>query len=130
MIAIMNCKGYGRKLSQHLCIRLRGVKAGEGMGRIIRASTEMLPNIGLKRHHHHTGLFDGFGEIVKRSLRTDLQCANFIPHTGTAIIFCGCYVILRGTRLRHYPTSRKVAGSTPDEVDFSIGLIFPAALWP
>jgi hypothetical protein len=30
-----------------------------------------------------------------------------------------------------YATSRKVAGSSPDEVDFvSIYLILPAALWP
>jgi hypothetical protein len=39
-----------------------------------------------------------------------------------------------GTRqrssLRHYAASRKVAGSGPDEVDFSIYLILPAALWP
>jgi hypothetical protein len=27
-------------------------------------------------------------------------------------------------------TSWKVAGSSPDEVDFSIDLILPAALWP
>jgi hypothetical protein len=35
-------------------------------------------------------------------------------------------------RLRHFATSRKVAGSIPDEVIgfFSIDLIFPAALWP
>jgi hypothetical protein len=34
--------------------------------------------------------------------------------------------------LRHYATSRKVAESNPDEVDFffSIYLILPAALWP
>jgi hypothetical protein len=33
--------------------------------------------------------------------------------------------------LRHYATSRKVAGSIPDEViGFSIDLILPAALWP
>jgi hypothetical protein len=31
--------------------------------------------------------------------------------------------------LRHYATSRKVAGSITNE-DFSIDLIFPAALWP
>jgi hypothetical protein len=32
----------------------------------------------------------------------------------------------------HYATSRKVAGSIPDEViwGFSIDLILPAALWP
>jgi hypothetical protein len=40
-----------------------------------------------------------------------------------------------GTRLRswlrHYATSRKVAGSIPDEViGFSFDLILPAALWP
>jgi hypothetical protein len=29
--------------------------------------------------------------------------------------------------LRHYATSRKVAGSSPDEVEF---FILPAALWP
>jgi hypothetical protein len=33
--------------------------------------------------------------------------------------------------LRHYATSRKIAGSRPDEVHFfSIYLIFPAALGP
>jgi hypothetical protein len=33
--------------------------------------------------------------------------------------------------LRHYATSRKVAGSSPEEVGFfSIYLIPPAALWP
>jgi hypothetical protein len=32
--------------------------------------------------------------------------------------------------LRHYATSQKVARSSPDEVDFSIYLILPAALWP
>jgi hypothetical protein len=32
--------------------------------------------------------------------------------------------------LRHYATNRKVAGSSSDEVDFSIDLILPAALWP
>jgi hypothetical protein len=32
--------------------------------------------------------------------------------------------------LRHYITSRKVVGSSPNEVDFSINLILPAALWP
>jgi hypothetical protein len=31
---------------------------------------------------------------------------------------------------REKRTSRKVAGSSPDEVDFSIDLILPAALWP
>jgi hypothetical protein len=39
-----------------------------------------------------------------------------------------------GTRqhnwLRQYVTSQKVAGLSPDEVDFSIDLILPAALWP
>jgi hypothetical protein len=38
-----------------------------------------------------------------------------------------------GTRyrswLRHYATSWMVTGSSPDEVDFSIDLILPAALW-
>jgi hypothetical protein len=38
---------------------------------------------------------------------------------------------INGTRLRHYATSRKVAGSSPDEViGFSIDLILPAALGP
>jgi hypothetical protein len=33
--------------------------------------------------------------------------------------------------MRHYATSRKVAGSIPDEVnDSSIDPIIPAALWP
>jgi hypothetical protein len=34
--------------------------------------------------------------------------------------------------MEHYATSRKVAGSSPDEVIecFSIDLILPAALWP
>jgi hypothetical protein len=38
-----------------------------------------------------------------------------------------------GTRaqwLRHYATSRKVASSRPDEVNFYIYLILPAALGP
>jgi hypothetical protein len=30
----------------------------------------------------------------------------------------------------NYVTSRKVAGSNPDEVDFFNYLILPAALWP
>jgi hypothetical protein len=36
------------------------------------------------------------------------------------------------TVLRHYATSRKVAGSIPDEViEFFLGnLILPAAIWP
>jgi hypothetical protein len=42
------------------------------------------------------------------------------------------WIILRRSWLRHYATSRKVAGSSPEEVDFfsSIYLILPAALWP
>jgi hypothetical protein len=32
--------------------------------------------------------------------------------------------------LRHYATSRKVAGSSPNEVNILIDLILPAALWP
>jgi hypothetical protein len=32
--------------------------------------------------------------------------------------------------LRRCATSRKVAGSSPDEVDFSIDIILQAALWP
>jgi hypothetical protein len=33
--------------------------------------------------------------------------------------------------LRHYATSRNIAGSIPDEViGFSIDLILPATLWP
>jgi hypothetical protein len=32
--------------------------------------------------------------------------------------------------LRHYATNRKVAGSKPDEVNFLMYLIFPAALGP
>jgi hypothetical protein len=45
-------------------------------------------------------------------------------------------LLVEGTRyrrwLRHCATSRKVAGSSLDEVDFffSIYLILPAALWP
>jgi hypothetical protein len=38
-----------------------------------------------------------------------------------------------GTLVRHCATSRKVAGSSPDEMDFfffSVYLILPAALWP
>jgi hypothetical protein len=30
----------------------------------------------------------------------------------------------------HYATSQSVVGSIPEEVDFSIDLILPAALWP
>jgi hypothetical protein len=33
------------------------------------------------------------------------------------------------TILEHYGTSRKVAGSSTDEVGLSIDLILPAALW-
>jgi hypothetical protein len=37
----------------------------------------------------------------------------------------------RDKLMRHYATSRKVAGSNADEViGFSIDLILPAALWP
>jgi hypothetical protein len=32
--------------------------------------------------------------------------------------------------LRHYATSRKVAGSNPDDVDFSLNIILPAAILP
>jgi hypothetical protein len=32
--------------------------------------------------------------------------------------------------MRHYATSRKVAGLNPYEVDFLIDLILPATLWP
>jgi hypothetical protein len=32
--------------------------------------------------------------------------------------------------LRHYATNRKVADSMPDEVNFEMYLIFPAALGP
>jgi hypothetical protein len=32
--------------------------------------------------------------------------------------------------MRHCATSRKVSGSSPEEVDISIDLILPAALWP
>jgi hypothetical protein len=36
-----------------------------------------------------------------------------------------------GSRLGHYPTSRKVEGSSPDEVDFiSVYLFLPVTLWP
>jgi hypothetical protein len=38
-----------------------------------------------------------------------------------------CYKALNNARVN--ATSRKVAGSSPDEVDFSIYLILPAALW-
>jgi hypothetical protein len=42
--------------------------------------------------------------------------------------------IKRGTQyrswLRHCATRRKVVGSSPDEVGFSIDLIILAALWP
>jgi hypothetical protein len=37
-------------------------------------------------------------------------------------------ILIGGTR--YYTTSRKVAGSIPDEVDFSTDLILPVALWP
>jgi hypothetical protein len=37
---------------------------------------------------------------------------------------------IKRTWLRHYAKSRKVAVSSPDEVDFLIYLILPAALWP
>jgi hypothetical protein len=41
-------------------------------------------------------------------------------------------IVLKCSRLKHYATSRKVAGSSPDEVIgfFSIDLIPLAALWP
>jgi hypothetical protein len=42
----------------------------------------------------------------------------------------GHYIKPQRSWLRHYATSRKVEGSSPDEVDFSIYVIFPAALWP
>jgi hypothetical protein len=40
------------------------------------------------------------------------------------------YLTRTCSSLRLYATSRKAAGSTPDEVDFSIDLILPAAVCP
>jgi hypothetical protein len=64
---------------------------------------------------------------------------RIIPSLTLSLSNCGCFYLWfkagEGTRqrssLRHYATSRKVAGSSPDEVDFfSIYLILQAALWP
>jgi hypothetical protein len=46
--------------------------------------------------------------------------------------FIHVIIVVRGhaVALRHYATSRKVADSSPERVDFSIDLILPAALWP
>jgi hypothetical protein len=40
-----------------------------------------------------------------------------------------CWGVRYRSWLRHYATSRKVAGSSTDEVDFSIYVVLPAALW-
>jgi hypothetical protein len=50
-------------------------------------------------------------------------CCNYCHHNIIVIII---------SWLRHYATSRKIAGSNLDEVIefFSIHLILPVALWP
>jgi hypothetical protein len=60
-----------------------------------------------------------------------LVSLSLVPKAGRPLYSSGP----RGTRwrswLRYYVTSRKVAGSNPDEViEFFIDLILPAALWP
>jgi hypothetical protein len=53
----------------------------------------------------------------------DIMSALYNEH------FCEC--TQKCSWLRHYATGWKVAGSSPDEVDFFlIDLILPAALWP
>jgi hypothetical protein len=56
---------------------------------------------------------------------TELQSADLLP----TFVFCSFHFFYHSW-LRHYATSRKVAGSRPDEVDFFlIYLILPAAVW-
>jgi hypothetical protein len=71
-----------------------------------------------------------FRTIFRQSHRILLlliNCPNMDPYY--------CYTSQPGgTRqrswLRHYATSQKVAGASTGEVDFSVELILPAALWP
>jgi hypothetical protein len=84
-----------------------------------------------------------------RSEITQLLCLQslFVPSSRNKIhisstclpLFCNGFYSIRdiswGTRyrswLRHYTTSREVAVSSPDEVDFfSIYLILPVTQWP
>jgi hypothetical protein len=45
---------------------------------------------------------------------------------NSSAFFMGAHAVAQW--LRHYATNRKVAGSTPDEANFYIYLILPAAL--
>jgi hypothetical protein len=62
-------------------------------------------------------------------IASSLNHTSYLFRTVYLIQFCkhfSYYVLYLG----HHATSRKVARSSPDEVDFSVDLIVPAALWP
>jgi hypothetical protein len=54
----------------------------------------------------------------------------FFKHTGNYIMYHLNWGHAVASWLSHYATSRKVAGSSPDEVDFLTDEILPSALWP
>jgi hypothetical protein len=59
---------------------------------------------------------------------------HYLENISNQFVVSYLYYLMTGTRerrwLRHYATSRNVAGSRPNEVNFSIYLMLPAPLGP